>query len=227
MTLSLTSVLLIPLAADSVEFVSGKSISDEFRKTVNLLMTLAARLIAGAHFDWISPGFYHRNMLLLRPSLPTDRLTFHVWLVRKILFISGKVIGRRKPLFADWSIPTPPEWNEDGDGGLTLRDLIERIVREEVAGFKKRQYDRQFLRALTATEIEQAAEKGKIEMGGSEIGLQSVDEDQSIATALQAFDDGMYLVVIDEDEKKNLDEQIFLSPDSRVTFIRLTLLSGG
>ena len=166
-------------------------------------------------------------MLLLRPSLPTDRLTFHVWLVRKILFISGKVIGRRKPLFADWSIPTPPEWNEDGDGGLTLRDLIERIVREEVAGFKKRQYDRQFLRALTATEIEQAAEKGKIEMGGSEIGLQSVDEDQSIATALQAFDDGMYLVVIDEDEKKNLDEQIFLSPDSRVTFIRLTLLSGG
>ena len=64
-------------------------------------------------------------------------------------------------------------------------------------------------------------------MGGSEIGLQSVDEDQSIATALQAFDDGMYLVVIDEDEKKNLDEQIFLSPDSRVTFIRLTLLSGG
>ena len=49
MTLSLTSVLLIPLAADSVEFVSGKSISDEFRKTVNLLLTLAARLIAGAH----------------------------------------------------------------------------------------------------------------------------------------------------------------------------------
>ena len=42
-------MLLIPLAADSVEFVSGKSISDEFRKTVNLLMTRVARLIAGAH----------------------------------------------------------------------------------------------------------------------------------------------------------------------------------
>ena len=28
-------------------------------------------------------------------------------------------------------------------------------------------------------------------------------------------------------EKKDLDEQIFLCPDSRVTFIRLTLLSGG
>ncbi len=143
------------------------------------------------------------------------------------MFISGKVIGKRKPLFADWSIPIPPEWSEDGDGGVTLRDLIERIVREEVAGFKKRQFDRQFLRALTATEIELAAEKGKIEMGGSEIGLQSVDEDQSIEAALQAFEDGMYLVVIDEVEKKDLDEQIFLSPDSRVTFIRLTLLSGG
>ena len=142
------------------------------------------------------------------------------------MFISGKAIGRRKPLFADWSIPIPPEWDGDGDGGVTLRDLITRIVREEIEGFRKRQHDRQFLRALTANEIELAAEKGKIEMGGSEVGLQAVDDDESIATALQAFEDGMYLVVIDEEEKKELDQQIYLTPDSHVTFIRLTLLSG-
>ena len=49
MTFSLTSVLLLPLPADSVEFVLGKSILDEFRETVNLLMTRAARRIVGAH----------------------------------------------------------------------------------------------------------------------------------------------------------------------------------
>jgi hypothetical protein len=38
------------------------------------------------------------------------------------LEISGKAIGSKRPLFADWSLPFPPEW--EGEGGLTLRDLI-------------------------------------------------------------------------------------------------------
>lgn len=144
------------------------------------------------------------------------------------MLITGKSLGRRKPLFADWSIPLPPEWrDDDGDGGLTLRDLIERIVRDEVKAFRQRQHDRQFLRALTAREIAAAAEKGKVQMGESEVGLQDVDEDQAVGTALQAFEDGMYLVVIDEVEQTHLEQPIFLTSDSRITFIRLTLLSGG
>lgn len=141
------------------------------------------------------------------------------------MWISGKAIGRRKPLFADWSVPIPPDF--DGDGGTTLRDLIERVVRLEVSAFRDRQYERQFLRALTAMEIDTAAEKGKIEMGGSEVGIQEVDEDRSIAAAWQAFEDGLYLVVIDEVEQKSLDQQVYLQTDSRITFIRLTMLSGG
>lgn len=143
------------------------------------------------------------------------------------MLISGKGLGRRKPLFADWSIPLPPEWGDGGDGGLTLRDLIERIVRDEVQSFRRRQHDRQFLQALTASEIESAAEKGKIQMGESEIEVQNVDDDQAVMTALQAFEDGMYLVVIDDMEQTDLDQQVFLTADSRITFIRLTLLSGG
>ena len=142
------------------------------------------------------------------------------------MIISGKAIGRRKPLFEDWSIPIPPDSDGSEDGGITLADLIERIVREEVKAFRQRQINRQFLRALTASEVELAAEKGKIEMGGSEVGLQHVDHDQAVATALTAFEDGMYLVVIDEVEQKDLQQQVYLQPDSRITFIRLTLLSG-
>ncbi|MFK7740597.1 MAG: hypothetical protein AB8H80_09765 [Planctomycetota bacterium] len=40
----------------------------------------------------------------------------------------------------------------DGDGGLTLRELIERIVRSEVASFERRQEVRKFVRALSARE---------------------------------------------------------------------------
>lgn len=144
------------------------------------------------------------------------------------MLITGKALGRRKPLFEDWSIPLPPEWRGDGgDGGLTLRDLIERIVRDEVRAFRQREHDRQFLRALTAKEIEAAAEKGKVQMGESDVGPRDVDEDQAVETAWQAFEDGIYLVVIDEVEQTQLDQRIFLTADSRITFIRLTLLSGG
>lgn len=141
--------------------------------------------------------------------------------------ITGKSIGRKKPLFDGWSIPLPPDWVGEGDGGRTLRELIEQIVRDEVAAFQTRQYDRQFVHALTARAIDEAAERGKIDMGGSEVGIQKVDVDESVGTALQAFEDGLYMVVIDDVEQRSLDQQVFVSEESRVTFIRLTMLSGG
>lgn len=142
------------------------------------------------------------------------------------MLITGKTLGSKKRLFEDWSIPIPPQ-DEGGDGGLTLGQLIARIVRTEVKNFQKRQHDRQFLRALTASQIEQAAEKGKIEMGASEVGIQAVDAEQSVAVALQAFEDGLYLVVIDDVEHRDLEQQVYLKDDSRITFIRLTMLTGG
>jgi hypothetical protein len=141
-----------------------------------------------------------------------------------MLTISGKALGRKKPLFADWSIPFPPDL---GDGGsLTLRDLISRVVRAEVEAFKQRQQERQLFRALTARDIEAGAAKGKIESGGSE-SKQNVDPEEAVTTALQAFEDGLFLVVLDGQEQRQLDQQVFLQPDSRVSFVRLTMLAGG
>lgn len=141
-----------------------------------------------------------------------------------MLTISGKALGRKKPLFADFSVPFPPDL---GDGGaITLRDLISRVVRHEVDAFRQRQQDRKFLHALTARQIEEGAARGKIDMGGHDID-QKVDVDQAIGTALEAFEDGLYLVVLDGQEQRSLDAQLFLQPDSRLAFVRLTMLAGG
>lgn len=142
------------------------------------------------------------------------------------MLISSKVLGSKKRLFDDWSVPIPPE-ADGGGGGLTLGELIERIVRQEVKSFQDRQHARQFVRALTAEQIEAAAERGKIEMGASEVGIQAVDPDQAVGAALQAFEDGLYLVIIDDQEQRDLEQQVFLQTDSRITFIRLTMLTGG
>ncbi len=142
------------------------------------------------------------------------------------MLISTKALGSKKPLFADFSVPLPPDWEDEGDGGKTLRDLIEEVVRHEVDAFKKRQQDRQFLRALTATEIEKGVDQGKVEMGASDVQPQNVDPEEAVAAALIAFEDGLYLVIIDEKQYKDLDEAVFLTADSRLTFVRLTMLSG-
>jgi hypothetical protein len=143
-----------------------------------------------------------------------------------MLTISGKALGQRKPLFADWSLPLPPEL-QTSESGITLRDLLEKIVTAEVAAFNTRQKEQQTLRALTSKQIQDAAAKGKIDMGGREYDPQNADPAVAIATAIEAFQDGLYLVVIDEEERKELDQQLYLKPESRVTFIRLTMLAGG
>jgi hypothetical protein len=141
-----------------------------------------------------------------------------------MLTITGKALGKKKPLFTDFSVPFPPDL---GDGGaVTLRDLIDRVVRHEVQAFKQRQEDRKFVHALTARQIEEGAARGKVDMGGRDLD-QKVDPEQAVGTALEAFEDGLYLVIVDGAEQRSLDAQVFLQPDSRVAFVRLTMLAGG
>ena len=139
--------------------------------------------------------------------------------------IEGKSLGSRKRLFEDFSVPIPPE--HTGDGGITLRDFLESTVRQQVGAFEKRQADRKFLRVLTEREIAAGESSGKIDSGGSEIESQPVDANEAVTNAIEAFDDGLYLIAIEGKEYRSLDEQLFLEEDSRVTFIRLTMLAGG
>jgi len=138
--------------------------------------------------------------------------------------VSGKALGKGKPLFADFSVSIPPR-TDRGEGGITLRELITRIVCHEVQTFRDRQEGHQFVRVLSSQQIEQAVEGGKVDAGGRHL-KQSVDEDEAVAVALQGFEDGLYLVILDGEEHRDLDRQIFLNPDSRITFVRLVFLAG-
>jgi hypothetical protein len=142
-----------------------------------------------------------------------------------MLTISGKALGKKKPLFADWSIPFPPDLNDGGDH-LTLREVITRVVRAEVEAFRQRQQDRTLLRALTANDIDKGVIRGKVDMGGRNL-KQDVDADDAVGAALQAFEDGLYLVILDGAEQRDLNREVYLQPDSRITFVRLVMLAGG
>jgi hypothetical protein len=140
------------------------------------------------------------------------------------MIVSARSAGAKRPLFADWAVP-PPARPEQGDGGLTLRELIGHVVRAEVEAFRSRQEARRLDRVLTARQIEEGVARGRVAPEGRGI-VQKVDEEDAVGAALQAFEDGLYLVVIDGREHRELDAQVFLTPDSRVTFIRLMFLAG-
>jgi hypothetical protein len=69
-------------------------------------------------------------------------------------------------------------------------------------------------------------ERGKVDAGERDLG-QKVNTANAIAIALQAFEDGLYFVFIDELQQTNLDSEVFLKVNSKVIFLRLTALVGG
>lgn len=139
--------------------------------------------------------------------------------------VEARTLGRKRALVPAWSIPVPDIAGPGGDGTPRLLDLIEHVVRAEVAGYRERAEARLFLRCLSAEEIAEGASRGKVEAGGRETQL-DVDADVAVATALQAFEDGMYLVLVDGAEQKRLDVPLALEDDTTVAFVRLTFLAG-
>lgn len=141
------------------------------------------------------------------------------------ILVEGKVLGRKRPLFTDWQIDLPPSWGQHGDR-IRLRDLITRVVVEEIEAFRQRQEQRRLARLMSPAEIQAGAASGKVDPGERDLG-QVVDTDEAIGAALQAFEDGLYFVFIDDIQQTDLESEVYLKADSKLTFIRLVALAGG
>lgn len=50
---------------------------------------------------------------------------------------------------------------------------------------------------------------------------------QGIENALLAFEDGLFVVFVDEREIKALDDTIYLTQESEIVFLKLIFLTGG
>lgn len=141
------------------------------------------------------------------------------------LTVEGKQFGRGgNALFPNFQMPLPPEWH---GGAVTLRMLLDGVVRASVAAFRERQEQRTLLQALSAARIAEGAAKGKVDSGGTSDAVQPVDADEAVHTALQAFEDGVYFVFVNEDQKTALSDTFPVGAETRVTFLRLVALAGG
>lgn len=144
-----------------------------------------------------------------------------------MISVSARVLGR-KGAPSSFSVPPPAG---AGAASLSLGDLLAHVVRQEVSAFRERQEKRALLEVLTPEEIAERASRGRVARGwavpqGLGAGVE-VDEESAVEAALQAFEDGIYLVILDGLERERLDEEVSLRPDSTLVFLRLALLAGG
>lgn len=141
-----------------------------------------------------------------------------------MLTIEARATGRRRALVPDWQVPIGE--HGAGFGPLTLRELIARIVREEVAAFRERKRRPRLMPVLSREQIDRGLESGRV-AAGAPAGGAKVDDDEAVGVAHQSFEDGLYLVLIDGRQYEDLDEQVLIGESSTVTFLRLVPLAGG
>lgn len=130
-----------------------------------------------------------------------------------MISITGRLIGMQKPLFEPYL---------DGSDDWTLSELIEMVVLEATTILNAPPHNAEFLQSVNARLA--IAPASISEDKPSEKAANDSQIGEAIASALQAFEEDVYLVVLDNEDVMDLDDQIELKPDSQVTFVRLVPL---
>lgn len=136
-----------------------------------------------------------------------------------ILKINLKQIGERKQKI------TPIDFTYEPAPG-TVRELIIQTVTGCVNSYNERvRAGENNARPLSQNEINDRANIGKIAFGITYSNKEQ-DIEQAASNALQAFEDGIYRIFLNEKELEKLEDPIDARENDSLTFIRLTMLAG-
>jgi hypothetical protein len=112
------------------------------------------------------------------------------------------------------------------DGEIrTAGELLAAVVAHEVEAFGKRKQAGNLLRVMTDRELREGVEAGRVAFGDQEADARRPDLEAAIATAKQAFLDGLFFLFWNERQVETLDEEI--AGPGELLFVRLTALVGG
>jgi hypothetical protein len=103
---------------------------------------------------------------------------------------------------------------------VTVRDLIRRRVEDEVAAFNKSRAD-VFTGLVQPTASERLLNGYRVKKG------RALDVEEQIRVAVNAFERNGFVVLLDDRQIETLDEEIVLTGDNSLTFLRLMPLVGG
>ena len=98
---------------------------------------------------------------------------------------------------------------------LTVRELIRARVHQEVKDYKR-------VKTENAADLTKSLVKPDTDRD-----LKDIDIEQQVQIACKAFESNQIIILINENQVDSLDDQIELTDESVVSFLKLTQLVGG
>jgi hypothetical protein len=106
---------------------------------------------------------------------------------------------------------------------VSVRDLIELRVREEVARFNAENGTAVFRGLVQPTDAEATLNAYEYRLARRK----PIDADEQCRRAWQAFERNGFLMLVGDRQTERLDEKLAVTPDLRVSFVKLVPLVGG
>ncbi|OZI13019.1 hypothetical protein CEW92_03615 [Bacillaceae bacterium SAS-127] len=133
------------------------------------------------------------------------------------IYTRVKSIGKRRPVLQLQELEISPVRN--------LHELIVEVVTQQVKEYNEKPLEKAIWMYLVDEDLEEAARNGKVSFGDRKNENQQ-DLEEAIQNAIQSFEDGLYCVLIGDEEISDLDAPLDLKEEDVLTFIRLTMLAG-
>lgn len=105
---------------------------------------------------------------------------------------------------------------------ITIRELIRQRVYQEVQDFNLSQLQQPVFRGLVQpTDAEQTLNGYKLKSG------RQIDWKTQFEKAVEAFETQRILVLVNDRQAESLEEEVTITPQTEVSFLKLVLLVGG
>ncbi len=102
----------------------------------------------------------------------------------------------------------------------TLKELITNLVNIEID-----KYEQEELKITSQEDLDQMIINGKVSFG-FKYRETDIDRANAVSVALQAFEDGLYVVFLNNSELKSLNDKLILNENDSISLVRLTMLTG-
>ena len=103
---------------------------------------------------------------------------------------------------------------------VTIKDIIEARVRQEVSNYNNKLPD-YYNGLIEPTNAEKTINGYKLRE------KKIIDGEQQVYVALNAFQKNGFFLLLDSQQCSSLEQQVHLSADTRISFVKLTPLIGG
>ncbi|MBD3637007.1 MAG: hypothetical protein HUJ25_06640 [Crocinitomicaceae bacterium] len=107
---------------------------------------------------------------------------------------------------------------------ISVKDLIAARVKKEVDIYNQQSKEFYTNGLVMPTEYEKSLNSNS---NATKIKRAHVDFEKQLYVALEAFQRNGFFILIDDEQCESLEMEVMLSPDSKISFLKLTPLVGG